>query len=72
MGDDLHHNGALFLPHAYNFMAVFGRPRPEPTRSISRPRATGTDAYKFFLEPGPLAKVDEKYYKDDSPSGPSC
>ncbi len=28
-GDDWHHNGALFLPHAFNFLASFGRPRAE-------------------------------------------
>src|SRR5258707_976040 len=27
VGDDWHHNGALMLPHAFNFMSVFGRPR---------------------------------------------
>src|SRR5262245_5119624 len=29
VGDDWHHNGALFLPHMFNFMARFDRPRPE-------------------------------------------
>ena len=33
IGDDWHHNGALFLPHAFNFMARFERPRPEPMPS---------------------------------------
>ena len=32
VGDDCHHNGALFLPHCFNFMANFGQPRPEPTK----------------------------------------
>src|SRR5262249_43459654 len=27
--DDFHHHGAFFLPHAFNFLAVFGQPRPE-------------------------------------------
>ncbi|HEU5117701.1 MAG TPA: CocE/NonD family hydrolase, partial [Isosphaeraceae bacterium] len=31
LGDDWHHNGAFFLPHAFNFLANFGHPRPEPT-----------------------------------------
>ena len=31
-GDDWHHNGAFLLPHAFNFMAGFGHPRPEPTK----------------------------------------
>jgi hypothetical protein len=29
-GDDWHHNGAFFLPHAFNFLASFGHPRPAP------------------------------------------
>ena len=31
-GDDWHHNGAFQLPHAFNFLASFGHPRPEPTK----------------------------------------
>ena len=41
VGDDFHHNGALFLPHAFNFIASFGQPRPEPTTKVAdrvRPR----------------------------------
>jgi putative CocE/NonD family hydrolase len=30
--DDFHHHGAFFLPHAFNFFASFGQPRPEPVR----------------------------------------
>ena len=54
-GDDLHHNGAFFLPHAFNFMANFGQPRPEPTKKVARPPFDhGTpDGYEFFLEHGP-------------------
>ena len=41
VGDDFHHNGAFFLPHAFNFYTSFGKPRPEPTtkwRAALRPR----------------------------------
>ena len=31
-GDDWHHNGALFLPHAFDFLAFHGHPRPDPTK----------------------------------------
>ena len=27
-GDDFHRNGALYLPHAFNFLVGFGKPRP--------------------------------------------
>src|SRR5215475_167227 len=49
-GDDFHHNGALFLPHMFNFMSNFGRPRPEPTNKTGPPFEHGTtDGYEFFL-----------------------
>src|SRR3954465_5030939 len=65
-GDDWHHNGALFLAHAFNFMAVFGRPRPEPPRSFKPTFSHGTpDGYKFFLELGPLSRADKAYFKGE-------
>ena len=36
-GDDWHHNGAFFLPHAFDFLASFGHPRPAPTKVRHRP-----------------------------------
>jgi putative CocE/NonD family hydrolase len=64
IGDDFHHNGTLFLPHAFNFFSGFGRPRPKPTPTGSGERFNhGTpDGYKFFLEMGPLANADKKYF----------
>jgi putative CocE/NonD family hydrolase len=68
MGDDFHHNGTLFLPHAFNFYAVFGRPRPKPTAEFPPAFLHGTpDGYKFFLEMGPVANADRKYFKGDIP-----
>src|SRR5262249_2492841 len=67
IGDDWHHNGALFLPHAFNFLINFGKPRPEPTTKFSYlPFEHGTpDGYKFFLEMGPLKDADTKYFKGE-------
>ena len=64
IGDDFHHNGTLFLPHAFNFFSGFGRPRPKPTPMGSGERFNhGTpDGYKFFLEMGPLGNADKKYF----------
>jgi uncharacterized protein len=28
VGDDFHHNGALYLPHAFEFLSSFRRPGP--------------------------------------------
>ncbi|MCH8275738.1 MAG: CocE/NonD family hydrolase [Armatimonadetes bacterium] len=66
IGDDFHHNGAFFLIDAFRFMSSFGRPRPEPTtRGAPRFQFGMPDAYKFFLELGPLRNANEKYFKDD-------
>ena len=67
IGDDFHHNGALYLPHAFRFFGVFGRPRPEPAVQSATPPAdpNWVDAYTFFLRLGPLANVNEQYFKND-------
>jgi putative CocE/NonD family hydrolase len=66
VGDDWHHNGALFLPHIFNFMASFGRPRPKPVKDFSYRFDHGTvDGYQFFLNMGPLANADSKYFRGD-------
>jgi uncharacterized protein len=67
-GDDWHHNGALFLPHAFNFMSSFGHPRPEPTKKGRERFDHGTpDGYAFFLRIGSLANANARYFKDDVP-----
>ncbi|MBA4064879.1 MAG: X-Pro dipeptidyl-peptidase [Isosphaera sp.] len=67
VGDDFHHNGCLFLPHCFNFMAGFGKARPEPTKKFGRPAFEhGTpDGYQFFLDMGPLRNADAKHYKGE-------
>lgn len=66
MGDDWHHNGAFFLTHAFNFMARFGRPRPEPTKKFDFEFDHGTpDAYEFFLRLGPLANAEKRHFKGE-------
>src|SRR5207302_5265930 len=41
VGDDWHHNGAFFLPHAFVFLASFDHPRPRPTSK-----------FRFEFDPG--------------------
>jgi len=66
IGDDWHHNGALMLPHVFNFMAVFGRPRPQPIKKYTFTFDHDTpDGYQFFLDLGPLSNANAKYFKDD-------
>lgn len=66
MGDDWHHNGAFILPHAFNFMSTFGRPRPEPTKKFEYKFDHETpDGYAFFLRMGPLPNADTTHFKGD-------
>ncbi len=68
VGDDFHHNGAFFLPHLFNFISVFGQPRPQLTTSWGHPFKHGTpDGYDFFLRMGPLANADAKFFKGELP-----
>jgi putative CocE/NonD family hydrolase len=61
--DDFHHHGAFFLPHAFNFFARFGQPRPEPTTRAAVPFHHGTpDGYHFFLDLGPLRNANPRYF----------
>jgi putative CocE/NonD family hydrolase len=65
LGDDFHHNGTLFLPHAFNFLSSFGLPRPHPTTDFPPGFKHGTpDGYSFFLEMGPIANANTKYLHD--------
>src|ERR1041384_4355595 len=43
VGDDFHHNGALYLAHAYRFLDRFGHPRPKPTVPVPLPPSTHPD-----------------------------
>jgi putative CocE/NonD family hydrolase len=64
-GDDMHHNGALFLAQNYGFFAFFGQPRPtprQPSPTAIKPFPFGTeDGYKFFLEMGGLKDAGDLY-----------
>jgi len=61
--DDFHHHGAFFLPHTFNFISSFGKPRPEPTTERSPRFKHGTpDGYRFFLDLGPLSNVNDRYF----------
>ncbi|MCY2964036.1 MAG: CocE/NonD family hydrolase [Planctomycetota bacterium] len=64
VGDDWHHNGALILPHCFNFMSKFGHARPEPTKKFDHPFDHGTpDGYEFFLRMGPLSNADGVHFQ---------
>jgi putative CocE/NonD family hydrolase len=65
IGDDFHHNGALYLAHTFHFFSGFGRPRPAPTPEGRPGMSIGTpDGYRFFLDLGPLPNVKAKWFGD--------
>ncbi len=64
--DDFHHHGALFLPHAFNFLSVFGKAREGLTTDWPpRFQHPTPDGYKFFLELGPLSNANGLYFKNE-------
>jgi putative CocE/NonD family hydrolase len=68
LGDDFHHNGALFLADAFVFYMNFGRPRPEPVAKLAwdyEPEMG--DIYDFFLKLGPLFDADVRHAKVEIP-----
>jgi putative CocE/NonD family hydrolase len=66
VGDDFHHNGALYLSHAFSFFSGFGRPRPAPTtRSGSRFDFGTEDGYQFYLGLGPMPNVNARHFKGE-------
>ncbi|MDB5310176.1 MAG: putative hydrolase, CocE/NonD family [Gemmataceae bacterium] len=68
VGDDWHHNGALFLAHAFFYMPLQGKLRPAPTMKPPALFDFGTpDAYDFYLRMGPLANADARHFKGEVP-----
>lgn len=69
LGDDMHHNGAFYLPHAMNFISGFGKVRSGTTQDYGRGVFQhGTpDGYRFFLEMGPIKNALTKYNMNQIP-----
>jgi putative CocE/NonD family hydrolase len=64
VGDDFHHNGTFYLPHAFRFLATFGQKLEEPMRERPKPFDFKTpDGYEFYLNMGPLANADKLFFK---------
>ena len=63
-GDDALHNGCFWLAHNFGFIQSFSQQLDDPTREDPRPFDFKTpDGYRFFLEQGPLANLDTRYFK---------
>jgi uncharacterized protein len=68
VGDDCHHNGAFFLLDAFDFFSVFGQVRPSPTPLAPGGFTLGgNDAYRVFLDLGPLRNADSLCLKGSIP-----
>ncbi len=63
--DDFHHHGAFFLPHAFNFISVFGQERKGLTKTWPPRFDHGTDdGFDFFLNRvGALSNVDPRFFQ---------
>lgn len=68
VGDDWHHNGALFLNHAFFYMPIMGKSRPKPTNVPPvRPDYGTQDGYDFYLKLGPIANAETRYFQGEVP-----
>lgn len=66
--DDFHHHGAFFLPHCFNFISSFGRPRSGPTTERNERFRHGTpDGFQFFLDMGPLSNANDRHLRGEIP-----
>jgi putative CocE/NonD family hydrolase len=64
IGDDFHHNGALFLADAFGYLSSFEQKVKDPMHHTAKPFEYKTaDGYDFFLRLGPLASADKKHFK---------
>src|SRR6188508_1545301 len=67
-GDDMHHNGALFLAQNFWFFTGFGQYRPSPNFDFKYMRDwkgfRPVDAYNYFLNAGGLKEIADEYEKN--------
>ena len=68
-GDDWHHNGAFFLPHAFNFLVVLrpSAPRADQEGDAERFDYGTPDGYAFFLRLGPLSNANAPLFQGRCP-----
>ena len=69
VGDDFHHNGALYLAHAfrwlwYNARENHAKAENTPLQTFDH---TSPDGYDLFLQMGTLAEINEKMNKNAVP-----
>lgn len=68
MGDDVHHNGALFLNDAFGYLVNFEQKLEDPRRDKLKDFDYKTpNGYEFYLNLGPVANADKKYFHGNVP-----
>ena len=69
IGDDWHHNGAFRLMYAFSWLSRNAQVRDELTTERVKAFDYETpDGYRFFLELGPIANVNERYFSYSVPT----
>lgn len=69
VGDDFHHNGAFRLMYTFGWLALNAQIRSGTGEERLAGFDYGTpDGYQFFLDLGPLANVNEKYFHNQVPT----
>jgi len=69
LGDDFHHNGAFRLMYTFSWLAGNARPRAGAGETRGPAFTYGTpDGYRFFLDAGPVAAINEKYFNYSVPT----
>jgi uncharacterized protein len=69
LGDDFHHNGAFRLMYTFSWLAGNARPRAGATQPSGGRFNYGTpDGYRFFLDAGPIANINEKHFNRSVPT----
>ncbi len=64
--DDWHHHGAFILSASFGFFLRFGQKRDDLTTERFESFDYETpDAYRFFLDLGPLKNVNDKHFEKD-------
>ncbi len=69
VGDDFHHNGALYLAHAFRWLWYNARENhaKADNRTLQTFDYTSPDGYDLFLQMGTLAEINEKMNKNAVP-----
>lgn len=67
LGDDFHHNGAMFLLDCFTFYQYFGEQKKEPSREEhSTFNWPEQDSYQYLLEQGSLSSIRKKFFGDSA------